>query len=163
MPLAQGLVGKNNRAVINMTWTNSEVLAVASAHCARCDGLGFTRKADGISTNTPCRCVLREMFYICFKRFRDCATRPKHLSGTSLNRTSGLRGGRVWGRKTEEFIADFICIAKRTLGPGTFEYTLFRYIYLLGADEKLICRQMRLDRETFFNTREPRWTSENRP
>jgi hypothetical protein len=138
-----------------MIWTNSDVLALASLNCARCDGLGFTRTADLTSTGNPCRCVLREIFKNCLKRFRDCVERPKHMSNTSLTRTSGPSGGRqVWGRKTEEFIADFICIAKRALGPGTFEYTLFRYIYLLGADEKLCCRQMRLDRETFFNARE---------
>lgn len=142
-----------------MVWTNSDVLALASGSCAKCDGLGYTLKADRTSTGNPCRCVLREVFRACYKRFEQIAKMPKHMSNTSLTRTSGPTGGKqMWGRKNEEFLADFICIAKRALNTeglrDSFEYTLFRYHYLLGADEKLICRQLRLDKNAFFNARE---------
>lgn len=138
-----------------MVWTNSDVLALASLKCSRCDGTGFCRKADGSSSGAPCRCVLREVFRACLNRFRECVEKPKCLSITSLTRTSGPQGGRqVWGRKNEEFIADFQCIARRTLRPRTFEYTLFRYHYLLGADENLIFRQLRIEKDVFFNARE---------
>jgi hypothetical protein len=56
----------------------------------------------------------------------------------------------AYGRKVEEFIADFCLISRRTLTP--FEYDIFRFHFLLGADWKLCCRQQQIDRGTFFHT-----------
>ena len=46
----------------------------------------------------------------------------------------------MYSRRNEEYIADFVGIAKRTLDPH--EYKLFRFRFLLGADEKLCARQL---------------------
>jgi hypothetical protein len=57
----------------------------------------------------------------------------------------------MWSMKSEEFIADFELIARRVLGDGTLSYRLFRYHCLLGADWKLCCRQLKMERGEFFH------------
>ena len=46
-------------------------------------------------------------------------------------------------------MADFCLISKRELTP--FEHEIFRYHFLLGADWKLCCRQLKVDRGNFFH------------
>jgi hypothetical protein len=60
------------------------------------------------------------------------------------------RGGRriTWGRKDEEYCADFILVSKRCLSAG--EWKLFRYHFLLGADAGLCARQLKTDRKSFY-------------
>jgi hypothetical protein len=55
----------------------------------------------------------------------------------------------VWGLKNEEFIADFCLVSKRSLDEN--EYRIFRFHFLLGADWKLCCRKLNMDRGTFFH------------
>jgi hypothetical protein len=55
-----------------------------------------------------------------------------------------------FGRKTEEYIADFHLMCKRSLSRT--EWKLFRYAYLLGADWSLIHRQFGLPRTNFIHT-----------
>jgi hypothetical protein len=60
------------------------------------------------------------------------------------------RGGhRTWGRKDEEYVADFTLVSRRTLTPE--EYRLFSFHFLLGADWKLCCRRLKMDRGNFFH------------
>ncbi len=54
-----------------------------------------------------------------------------------------------WGRKDEEYIADFCLIAKRTLTAA--EHQIFRFHYLLGADWKLCCRRLKVERGDLFH------------
>lgn len=65
-----------------------------------------------------------------------------------------LLGGQVrrqvWGRKDEEYIADFCLVSRRYLDDE--EYKLFRFHFLLGADWKLCCRQLKMDRGLFFHS-----------
>jgi hypothetical protein len=49
----------------------------------------------------------------------------------------------------EEFVADFCLVAKRTLNPSL--YKIFKYHYLLGADWKLCCRKLKIERGPFFH------------
>ena len=62
-------------------------------------------------------------------------------------------GGRerrtVWGRKDEEFVADFCLVSKRYLDD--FEYQIFRFHFLLGADWRLCCRRLKMDKGDFFH------------
>lgn len=51
--------------------------------------------------------------------------------------------------KNEEFIADFCLISQRTLNAR--DHRMFRYHFLLGADWKLCCRKLNMDRGTFFH------------
>jgi len=71
------------------------------------------------------------------------------LSRVSLEPHVGRSRPSTWGRKDEEYIADFCLVARRTLSE--FEYRLFRYHFLLGADWKLCARKLRIDRGNFFH------------
>lgn len=53
------------------------------------------------------------------------------------------------GRKDEEYSADFHLIGRRMLDP--FHYRVFSYHFLLGADWKLCCRRLGIDRGSFFH------------
>jgi len=55
----------------------------------------------------------------------------------------------TWTRTSEDYMADFYLVAKRTLNEEDFR--LFRFHFLLGADWKLCCRQLKMDRGTFFH------------
>jgi hypothetical protein len=46
-------------------------------------------------------------------------------------------------------MADFCLVSRRTLED--VEYRVFRVHYLLGADFKLCCRQLNIDRGQFFH------------
>ncbi len=71
------------------------------------------------------------------------------MSRVSLHFTRGADRRLTWGRKDEEYIADFILVSRRTLTPA--EYTLFKYHFLLGADWKMCTRRLKIDRGTFFH------------
>lgn len=62
-------------------------------------------------------------------------------------------GGRerraMWGRKDEEYVADFCLVSRRVLND--YEYKIFRMHFLLGADWKFCCRQLQMERGPFFH------------
>ena len=130
-----------------MEWTRSETLALAQQSCTFCYGLGLRPGRSGAST--PCNCVFRAIFRACYARFRQCAMREKHISRVSLEANPGRQRKSVWGMKNEEYMADFILVSRRTLSD--YEYTVFKYHFLLGADWKLCCRKLKLDRGEFFH------------
>jgi hypothetical protein len=66
-----------------------------------------------------------------------------------LEPMSGTEGNFCWGMKDEEYMADFCLVSKRALED--VEYQLFRYHFLLGADWKLCCRRLNMDRGSFFH------------
>jgi hypothetical protein len=130
-----------------MEWTRSETLALAVPNCTHCFGTGIRSLKRG--EPHACNCVLRAIFRTCYARFRHCATKEKYLSKVSLDCTA--RGGRrVWGRKDEEYVADFTLVSRRSLTPE--EYKLFSFHFLLGADWRLCCRRMNIDRGNFFHS-----------
>lgn len=131
-----------------MDWTRSETLALASNTCTTCHGLGTRIVRKG--SPSPCNCVLRSIFRSCYGRFRTCMNKEKHMTRVSLEHT-GSGGGRryMWSRKDEEYMADFILVSRRTLTPP--EYKLFNYHFLLGADWKLCCQKLHMDRGNFFH------------
>lgn len=130
-----------------MEWNRSETLALAQQSCTFCYGLGLRPGRGGVST--PCNCVFRAIFRACYSRFRQCAMKEKHISRVSLEANPGRQRKSVWGMKNEEFMADFILVSKRTL--SAYEYTVFKYHFLLGADWSLCCRKLKLDRGEFFH------------
>jgi hypothetical protein len=93
--------------------------------------------------------VLRAVFRACYNRFRKCAGREKHFGHVRLEYVGGKDRRQIWGMKDEEYAADFILTARRSLGEE--EFSLFRFHFLLGADWKLCCRRMSLDRGEFFH------------
>lgn len=130
-----------------MEWTRTETLALALPSCRFCYGIGARTLRGG--QLKPCSCVLRSIFRACYARFRSCVEKEKRLSVASLD---GLqRGGRrvVWGRKNEEYIADFCLVTRRTLTSD--EWLLFSSHYLLGADWRLCSRRLQIERGDFFH------------
>jgi hypothetical protein len=129
-----------------MEWNRSETLALAMPHCAQCHGSGLRLVKKGAA---PCNCVLRAIFRICWDRFIRCVTQERHLSRVSLEPHAGRSRPSTWGRKDEEYIADFCLVSRRELDD--FEYKLFRYHFMLGADWKLCARKLNMDRGNFFH------------
>ncbi len=130
-----------------MEWTRSETLAQAAPGCNTCLGMGLRVGRHGI--NHPCNCVLRAIFRACYEHFRDCVSRERYISKITLDPLPGKDRRGSWGRKSEEFSADFCLVSKRTLNAA--EYDIFKYHFLLGADWKLCCNKLKMDRGNFFH------------
>jgi hypothetical protein len=130
-----------------MQWSRSETLALAMHNCTHCHGSGL--RLSKKATVSPCNCVLRAIFRVCWDRFARCVTQERHLSKVSLEPHAGRQRPGTWGRKDEEYIADFCLTARRTLDDS--EHQLFRYHFLLGADWRLCARKLGIDRGTFFH------------
>lgn len=129
-------------------WTRSDTIALAYNRCTTCGGSGLRRSRKG--GVTACKCVLRAIFRICFARFQDCAEKSIHISTPTLER-GGSRGRRyTWGRKEQEYMADFCLLSRRVLSP--LEYDVFRFHFLLGGDWRICCRRLDLDRGNFYHT-----------
>ena len=130
-----------------MEWKRSDTLVLAMHRCVQCHGSGLRLARRGLIT--PCNCVLRSIFRICLSRFQRCVRQERHLSKVGLEPHAGRYRPGSWGRKDEEYIADFCLTARRTLSPE--EHRLFRYHFLLGADWKLCSRKLQMDRGNFFH------------
>jgi hypothetical protein len=75
--------------------------------------------------------------------------KEKYMSRVSLQRISGRSSRLTWGRKDEEYVADFYLVSKRHLDDTEFQ--VFKFHFLYGADWKLCCRKFNLDRGNFFH------------
>jgi hypothetical protein len=113
-----------------------------------CHGLGL-RADTADAPAQPCNCVLRAIFRSCYDRFRECCTKEKHISRASLSPVNGRDSRYSWSRKDEEYIADFCLVSRRSLTQ--FDHKVFRYHFLLGADWRLCCRKLKMDRGQFFH------------
>jgi hypothetical protein len=130
-----------------MEWTRSDTLVLASPLCAFCHGLGLRDGRDNRAE--PCNCVLREVFRVCYAQFRRCVTQDKSVSQSRLELVTGSHTFYTWGRKDEEYIADFTLVTRRTL--STFEHRIFNYHFLLGADWRLCCGKLNMERGIFYH------------
>ena len=130
-----------------MEWNRSEMLALAAHNCTRCHGVGsMMGKRGKVMT---CTCVHRTIFRACYDRFRRCVEKEKVMTKVTLDLPTGGNRRYSWGRKDEEFIADFCLVSKRYLTAE--EYRVFRFHYLLGADWRLCTRQLQMDKGDFFH------------
>jgi hypothetical protein len=129
-----------------MFWNRSNTLGLAKASCTHCHGNGIRVVRGG--KEVPCQCVFRAVFRACYNRFRECAT-VSHVGTVTLDFRPGSEGRRSYSRKREEFLADFCIISRRALDE--LEQRIFRYHFLLGADWRLCCRQLHMDRGLFFH------------
>jgi len=107
------------------------------------------RKCSATGADVPCNCVFRTVFRACYRRFRHIASQEKHISQARLEQVNGKEGRQTWGMKNSEYMVDFCLVAKRTLNSA--DYSLFKFHFLLGADWKLCCRRLNIDRGTFFH------------
>jgi hypothetical protein len=130
-----------------MQWERSNVIGLARASCNFCHGYGMRPVLRG--TEAPCNCVFRAVFRACYRRFRECVALGSHTNAVTWERSGGPTGYRTYSRKREEYMADFCLVSRRTLED--VEYRVFRVHYLLGADFKLCCRQLNIDRGQFFH------------
>jgi hypothetical protein len=130
-----------------MEWTRSQTLTLALPSCAQSRGSGL--RLGKKTEVSPCNCVLRSIFRICYDRFIRCVQQEKYLSKVTLEPDRGRTRPSTWGRKDEEYIADFTLVAKRTLTES--EYQLFRFHFILGADWKLFARRLGMDRGNFYH------------
>jgi hypothetical protein len=130
-----------------MQWNRSNAIGIAKNSCSYCSGYGtrLVRK----NREVPCNCVFRAVFRACLNRFRECVAAGTHASTVSLEFCNGREGRRTYSRKREEYMADFCLVSRRALSDE--EHRLFRYHFLLGADWKLCCRQLKMDRGNFFH------------
>jgi hypothetical protein len=72
------------------------------------------------------------------------------MSRVALQFIPGREGRVTYGRKDEEYCADFYLVSKRYLDEE--EFRIFRYHFLLGADWRLCCRKLGIDRGNFFHS-----------
>lgn len=89
------------------------------------------------------------MFRICYDRFMRCAEEERHVSHISVEPPTGSHRPTSFGRKREEYMADFCLISRRSLTES--EHRLFRYHFLLGADWILCTRKLGINRGNFFH------------
>ena len=130
-----------------MNWDRSETIALAKEFCTYCKGEGQRSIRRG--RPTPCNCVLRAIFRACYARFRHCAMKEKFMSKVSLVPCRGKDRKMIFARLDEDYICDFQLVSRRSLTE--FEHQVFRNHFILGADWRLCCRQMKIDRGTFFH------------
>ena len=71
------------------------------------------------------------------------------MSRISIEGNHGGQQKTIWSRKNEEFIADFTLVSRRVLNE--FEHRIFKFHFLLGADWRLCCRKLGMDRGNFFH------------
>jgi hypothetical protein len=131
-----------------MEWNRSNAIGLALASCTLCEGHGMVELIRG-GAEKPCDCVFRAIFRACYRRFRECAISGTQMGSVSLECTHGPLGKHFYSRKREEYIADFHLLTRRVLTD--FEYTLFRYTFLLGADWTLTAPRLNLDKGNFFH------------
>jgi hypothetical protein len=130
-----------------MEWTRSETLALAQQSCTLCHGLGLRQGRSEASP--PCPCVFRAIFRTCYAKFRECANKEPRISQISLEANPGQQRKCVFGLKNEEYAADFCLVSRRVLSPE--DYRIFKFHFLLGADWKLCCRRLGMDRGSFYH------------
>jgi hypothetical protein len=80
-------------------------------------------------TDQLCNCVLRSCFRAVFRRYRT------------------IRESGPFRPNAARFLADFENVSKKALSAS--EHKLFRYRYIVGADERSCCRELRLDPGVF--------------
>jgi hypothetical protein len=131
-----------------MVWNRSTAIGIANATCTACKGVGIV--LDRYDEEVPCGCVFRAVFRACFAGFAECVALGERTASVSWEPCYGPTGGRMYSRKREEYIADFLGVTQRSLTEE--EYRVFRYYFLLGADYVLCCRKLDTDKGTFFHT-----------
>ncbi|MBK9169263.1 MAG: hypothetical protein IPM24_17625 [Bryobacterales bacterium] len=128
-------------------WDRDVTFGLAMPSCVHCGGHGTRNGRRGMEV--PCNCVFRAIFRACYERFRFCAAKEKYISKVSLVPCRGRDRRLTYERLIEDYIADFCLVSKRHLSD--LDYRIFRYHFLLGADWRLCCSRLGIDRGNFFH------------
>lgn len=131
-----------------MEWTRSETIAMASATCVFCRGLGL-RYTEKMGQARPCGCVFRRIFRACLERYQTCRSNAQRIKPVTHEYYGGTRGLRSFGRRNEEFIADFEAISRRTLDAE--EMDLLRLYFFQGHDWKVCADKLKSNRGAIFH------------
>jgi len=123
--------------------------ANARSSCRRCTGIGFRTGRGG--REVVCNCVLRGVFRACLRRYRNCSMKLPQLAHVSYTCSFGRDRRRMYELKNQDFIADFYLVSRRTLANDPTLWQIFDLHHLQGHDWKICCRQIRIDRGTFFH------------
>jgi hypothetical protein len=124
-------------------WTRGETIALADQRCCRCWGIGLRPGRAG--KDRPCGCVLRAIFRICLRKFQAETAKEAPLCRLSLGKNSQRKGSLrpgMYHMRSQEYRADFVLAAKRTLGEDAHLYRVFTWHFLLGADYRLVNRKL---------------------
>jgi len=95
---------------------------------------------------SPCNCVLRAIFRICYDRFIRCATQEPYLSRISVEPHVGKHRAATWGSKDEEYLADFCLVTRRNrmISSIVCSVTIFFSVrpggYVAGSSESTAAR-----------------------
>lgn len=129
---------------------NHSIIALAKERCVTCGGYGQW-KTQSLGHTRICQCVYLAIFRACHSKFRFIIENQRHISPVHYERVQGAQYRAMYGRKNEEFVADFLLIAKRTLNAE--EHRLFKWRFLLGADWSLCARRLGINRnrQPFFH------------
>ena len=147
MPVAAFSGCRQEDILKNMQWNRSNTIGLSQASCTYCHGHGLRLVRKGVEV--PCNCVFRAIFCACWYRFKTCAAVGAEAGTVSWDFCRGPLNRRMYSRKREEYMADFTLVSQRVLDD--LESKVFRYHFLLGADWKLCCRQLQMDRGDFFH------------
>ena len=125
-----------------------EVLQRTDRRCKRCDGKGT--RATYKTHLVTCNCAFRAIFRACFAHFRDCSLTGAFPGTISWEFCPGSCGRRVYSRKQEEYVADFLSLSHRALDDR--DYLIFRSYFLLGMSWSSCASMVGIDRGNFFHT-----------
>ncbi len=127
-------------------WAWSRNLALARQGGAICGGSGRRRAPRA---RVLCNCTYREIFRTCLRRFRYCSQTERFARVSLTHFLAGRSSVAAYGRPEQEYCADFFLVARRSLGP--LEWDVFRAHILLGADWRVCCVHLRIERGAFFH------------
>jgi len=107
------------------------------------------RKTPIKEVSKPCGCVFRAIFRACFVRYRHCIEKSGTSSCLTYDKSEGPTGHRFYGRRNEEYIADFELVCRRSLSQE--EYDVFNWHFIQGADWKYCIEKVGIDKGMFFH------------
>jgi hypothetical protein len=116
-------------------------LSLGQMQCSACHGVGQHVGRGPIPA--LCGCVKRQVFRLVFRHYLWLANQP------AVPRYELTENGLVHGLPGVEFRADFDITARRVLNEE--QHRIYRYHFLLGADFRVCCRKLAMDRGTFFH------------
>lgn len=125
-------------------WDRAMCLALSQQKCVHCIGFGLRHVSD--ERSVPCKCVYRAVFRACLSHFEHCASDENGVSRVNWDFSAG--GQKGYSRRREEYMADFVLVAKRELTSE--QHTIFRFHYLLGANYTECCKRLGLSQGKFF-------------
>lgn len=125
-----------------MIWDRSNTLPMASNTCRACKGMGMVEQAR-TKDMLPCNCVLRAVFRACLERFTDCVNADPNTTANPVKMSN------VYSRIPQEYVGDFYLTTKRVLNER--EWKLINFHHLLGADWKMCCKKLKMDKGNFYH------------